>query len=305
MASEPEIESFFEHWIGEFSRAVEMFTGESPGLTYARLPVLTSSLDDTARREIEESRLTGRLWWKQLVEGGTGDASSFASWTGAPLDCWTELGGAVDEKSDPRRTYLDMLDQANKGTAAVLSAGFPHPLRCGDGLEDALASLAALEVAEVNVVFRGKELPTLLLAIEPSAARVLRLSGTAEEPPAASNAAANRQLPSAPADRPSGYPIGHLLDQPLVQSVMMNRLMELRLPVSVLLGHTSISIREVLKLTPGSVIELDRKIGDYVEIVVHGTVVARGEIVSVGGNYGVRIKEVISREDRLALRHAA
>jgi flagellar motor switch protein FliN len=290
MVTEPEIESFFEHWIGEFSRAVEMFTGESPVLTYARL-------EDTARREIEESQLTGRLWWKQLVEGGAGDASSFASWTGAPLECWTTLGGAVDEKSDPRRTYLDMVDQANKGTAAVLSAGFPNPLRCGDGLEDGLASLAVLEVAEVKVLFRGKELPSLLLAIEPSAARVLRLSGPAEQPPAVSNAAANRQLPSAPADR--------FLDQPLVQSVMMNRLMELRLPVSVLLGHTSISIREVLKLTPGSVIELDRKIGDYVEIVVHGTVVARGEIVSVGGNYGVRIKEVISREDRLALRHAA
>src|ERR1700742_1734548 len=118
MATEPEIESFFEHWIGEFSRAVEMFTGESPVLTYARL-------EDTARREIEESQLTGRLWWKQPVEGGTGGVSSFASWTGAPLECWTELGGAVDEKSDPRRTYLDILDQANKGTAAVLSAGFP------------------------------------------------------------------------------------------------------------------------------------------------------------------------------------
>jgi flagellar motor switch protein FliN/FliY len=294
MASEPEIESFFEHWIGEFSRAVEMFTGESPVLTRSRL-------EGTARREIEESQLAGRLWWKQLVEGEVEGASSFASWTGAPLDCWTGLGRAVDEKGDPRRMYLDMLDQANKGTAAVLSAGFPRPLRCRDGLEDDLTSLATLEVVEVKVVFRGKELPSLLLAIEPSAARVLRLSGMAEEPPAASNAAANRHLPSAP----TSYAAGHLLDQPLVQSVMMNRLMELRLPVSVLLGHTSISIREVLKLTPGSVIELDRKIGDYVEIVVHGTVVARGEIVSVGGNYGVRIKEVISREDRLALRHAA
>jgi flagellar motor switch protein FliN/FliY len=293
MASEPEIESFFEHWIGEFSRAVEMFTGESPVLTRGRL-------EGAARREIEESQLAGRLWWKQPVEGGVEGASSFASWTGAPLDCWTGLGSAVDEKGDPRRMYLDMLDQANKGAAAVLSAGFPRPLRCGDALEDDLTSLATLEVVDVKVVFRGKELPSLLLAIEPSAARVLRLSGTAEEAPAASNAAANRQLPSAP-----NYPAGHLLEQPLVQSVMMNRLMELRLPVSVLLGHTSISIREVLKLTPGSVIELDRKIGDYVEIVVHGTVVARGEIVSVGGNYGVRIKEVISREDRLALRHAA
>jgi flagellar motor switch protein FliN/FliY len=56
---------------------------------------------------------------------------------------------------------------------------------------------------------------------------------------------------------------------------------------------------------PGSVVELDRKVGDHVEIMVHGTIVARGEIVSVKGNYGVRIKEVISRQDRIALHKAA
>jgi flagellar motor switch protein FliN/FliY len=52
-------------------------------------------------------------------------------------------------------------------------------------------------------------------------------------------------------------------------------------------------------------IELDRQIDDYVEVRVHGTVVARGEIVSIRGNYGVRIKEIISRQDRIALQDAA
>jgi flagellar motor switch protein FliN/FliY len=53
------------------------------------------------------------------------------------------------------------------------------------------------------------------------------------------------------------------------------------------------------------VVELDRRVGDHVEIMVHGIVVAKGEIVSVKGNYGVRIKEVISRQDRIALHEAA
>jgi flagellar motor switch protein FliN/FliY len=293
MATEPEIESFFEQWIAEFSRAVKMFTGEEPVLTYIRRP------EGMARQEIEESRLAERLWWKQPVEG----EETFAIWVGSPPECWMGIGNAVDE-SDPRRMYLEMLSQANQGTIAALSAEFPRPLRAADGVEDDLTSLGALEVAEVKMSFRGNEFPVLLLAVEPSAARMLRLSGTDEEKPAAPNVAGRRQLPGG-SEMAASQSSTHLPRQPAIQSPMLARLLEVRLPVSVLLGHTSISIREVLKLTPGSLIELDRKIGDYVEIVIHGTVVARGEIVSVDGNYGVRIKEVMSREDRLALRDAA
>jgi flagellar motor switch protein FliN/FliY len=86
---------------------------------------------------------------------------------------------------------------------------------------------------------------------------------------------------------------------------MLSRLMDLQLPVTVLLGRAVLPIRDVLKISSGSLIELDRQINDYVEVMVHGTVVARGEIVSVRGNYGVRIKEIISRQDRIALQDAA
>jgi flagellar motor switch protein FliN/FliY len=86
---------------------------------------------------------------------------------------------------------------------------------------------------------------------------------------------------------------------------MLSRLMDLQLPVTVLLGRAILPIRDVLKIASGSLIELDRQIDDYVEVRVHGTVVARGEIVSVRGNYGVRIKEIISRQDRIALQDAA
>lgn len=281
MSAEPEIENFVEQWIGEFGRAVEMFTGETPVLTYTLVV-------PAARQQIEESQLAGRLWWKQPMEG----EGTFSSWTGATPECWSGLGSAVDEKSDPRRMYLEMLGQANQGTAAVISAGFPRPLRCWEGVDEDLTTLGSLDLAEVKVVFRDKELPSILLAIEPSAAGVLRASESVGDSPAAPVAgkSATTALEKSAA---------------ATLSPMMTRLLELRLPVSVLLGRTSISIREVLKLSPGSVVELDRKIGDYVEIVVHGTVVARGEIVSIKGNYGVRIKEVISREDRLALRDVA
>ena len=85
----------------------------------------------------------------------------------------------------------------------------------------------------------------------------------------------------------------------------MQRLMDLRLPMSVVLGETRLLMEDLLKLTPGSILELDHEVNEYVDVTIHGTVVARGEIVSVKGNYGIRIKELISQQDRMALKDAA
>jgi flagellar motor switch protein FliN/FliY len=60
-------------------------------------------------------------------------------------------------------------------------------------------------------------------------------------------------------------------------------------------------VRDLLKVVSGSVIELDQGVGDHADLIVHGTVVAKGEIVSVKGNYGIRIKELISQKDRIDL----
>lgn len=84
-------------------------------------------------------------------------------------------------------------------------------------------------------------------------------------------------------------------------SPAMQRLLDLKLPIAVVLGRAIWPIGEVLKLTSGSTIELDRTVSDYVDLVIHGTLVARGQIVSIKGNYGVRIKQIISAEDRLAV----
>ncbi|HTM50362.1 MAG TPA: flagellar motor switch protein FliN [Bryobacteraceae bacterium] len=76
-------------------------------------------------------------------------------------------------------------------------------------------------------------------------------------------------------------------------------LMEVELPVSVSFGRAQLALRDVLKLNSGSIVELNRTIADPVEIIVNNCVIARGEVVVVEGNYGVRIQHVISREERL------
>ena len=82
-------------------------------------------------------------------------------------------------------------------------------------------------------------------------------------------------------------------------------LADLQFPVTVVLGQARLRIRDVLRLTAGSLVELDRQEGELAEIMVRNTVVARGQIVSIGGNYGLRIMEVIGCQDRVGLRLAA
>src|SRR5579862_7600292 len=91
--------------------------------------------------------------------------------------------------------------------------------------------------------------------------------------------------------------------QPINVAATAGRFGNVEFPVTVVLGQTRMRIQDLLKLGAGSLVELERREGELAEIMVRRTLVARGEVVSVGGNYGLRIVEVASREDRMALQH--
>jgi flagellar motor switch protein FliN/FliY len=71
--------------------------------------------------------------------------------------------------------------------------------------------------------------------------------------------------------------------------------------VTVVVGRARLPIRELLGLAPGAVIELDRKPTDPVEVLVNGSLIARGEVVVVDGEFGVRITELLNPEDHGSL----
>jgi flagellar motor switch protein FliN len=75
-------------------------------------------------------------------------------------------------------------------------------------------------------------------------------------------------------------------------------ILDIDLPVVVRFGQTELPIRALSKIGPGSVIDLGRSPDDPVEVLVSNRVVARGEVVIVGGNYGVRILDVASQSER-------
>jgi flagellar motor switch protein FliN len=187
-------------------------------------------------------------------------------WIGAEERSWAALGSASGEGGNAKQSYFELVKQANESLAATAGAG---------------VALETLELLEIRITLGDKTLPPMLAGIGRAAQTLEASSGLPREM--------------------------EVSRQPAVASAspMLSRLMDLQLPVTVLLGRAVLPIRDVLKISSGSLIELDRQIDDYVEVRVHGTVVARGEIVSVRGNYGVRIKEIISRQERIALQDAA
>ena len=69
--------------------------------------------------------------------------------------------------------------------------------------------------------------------------------------------------------------------------------------MTVEVGKTEIRIRDLLRLNEGSVVELDRLAGDPLDILVNGTMIAKGEIVMVGERFGVRFTEIVDPEKRV------
>jgi flagellar motor switch protein FliN len=79
----------------------------------------------------------------------------------------------------------------------------------------------------------------------------------------------------------------------------LQMLMDVDLDLSVSFGKTRLLLQDVLKLASGSIVELNRSASDPVEVLVNNSVVARGEVVVVDGNYGIRVTEVVSQSARL------
>jgi len=76
-------------------------------------------------------------------------------------------------------------------------------------------------------------------------------------------------------------------------------LMDVELPVSIELGRSRMKIADILALGPGSIVELDKLVGEPVDLLVNHKCVARGEVVVVEENFGLRITQLISPEERI------
>jgi flagellar motor switch protein FliN len=79
----------------------------------------------------------------------------------------------------------------------------------------------------------------------------------------------------------------------------LDMLLDIPLQVTVELGRTKRSVKEILELSSGSIIELDKLAGEPVDILVNNKLVAKGEVVVIDENFGVRVTDIISQSDRI------
>lgn len=76
-------------------------------------------------------------------------------------------------------------------------------------------------------------------------------------------------------------------------------ILDIPVSISMEVGNTEISIRNLLQLNQGSVIELDRLAGEPLDVLVNGTLIAHGEVVVVNEKFGIRLTDVISPSERI------
>jgi len=103
--------------------------------------------------------------------------------------------------------------------------------------------------------------------------------------PAAERAPLEELDASAPKQRPGSPDLDVILDIPV--------------RISMEVGNTEITIRNLLQLNQGSVIELDRLAGEPLDVLVNGTLIAHGEVVVVNEKFGIRMTDVISPSERI------
>lgn len=175
-------------------------------------------------------------------------------------------------------TFDEMENQAAGHVAHALSVRRGRPI--STARQPGAAPAAGAEFFLVEVRTNGPEAITLTLAVSPQAAALA--AGESANPGLLPPERFTEDIPS---------------EQNL--STRMDLLLDVQLPVSVSFGQSQLPLRDVIKLTTGSIIELNRTISEPVEVIVNNCIIARGEVVVVEGNFGVRIQQVVSRRERL------
>jgi flagellar motor switch protein FliN/FliY len=229
-------------------------------------------------------------WWEFPLRG----AAAGAFYIGASQEGCVQLGRSVltaaGVDSDPETattTFCEVLAQ-------VLSAlGQSITSRLGAEATFAAPALAArpdeLARATLSFTLTSGRTPVAELLVAMAGSVVTALAAERKTQPSA--AAPPAQNPPAPQ---SGGDTAATAARPT-----LDLLLDVELPVSVSFGRTQLQLRDVMKLSSGSIVELNRGISELVEVIVNNCVIARGEVVVIEGNYGVRIDEIISPQERL------
>ncbi|NQD91239.1 flagellar motor switch protein FliN [Pseudomonas sp. CrR25] len=113
-------------------------------------------------------------------------------------------------------------------------------------------------------------------------------------------AAGGASEPTAPRAPMEEFGSGPKSNQPVsLDGPNLDVILDIPVSISMEVGNTDITIRNLLQLNQGSVIELDRLAGEPLDVLVNGTLIAHGEVVVVNEKFGIRLTDVISPSERI------
>lgn len=160
----------------------------------------------------------------------------------------------------------------------------------------------AHDAAGVDKLFQASnESGSISARMEMDEALVSRIEQTGAAAQDQAQAAAGDPGEAAPASLPrSPSPQTSAGIEELLRQGNLELLMDVELAVMLRFGSRQAKLREVLDLATGAVLELDREVQEPVDLVLNGKVIARGEVVVVDGNYGMRVLEVASPQQRVS-----
>jgi flagellar motor switch protein FliN/FliY len=231
------------------------------------------------------------LWWEQPFQIAPGAVV----WVATPRTTWDYVGTLTlkaagletVETNEARNTWLEILGQSLSGLARSIGGVLGCEVTCEAGAERAPETHPET-AASLSLSFGDAPQSPLWIGFSPKLMELL-------SHPAGGETVETVEAPTPHAD-PGGEPVNARRgDVPPT----MDLLLDVELPVSVSFGKTELPMKDVLKLTTGSIVELNRGVNEPVEVLVNHCLIARGEVVVVEGNYGVRIQQIISRADRL------
>jgi flagellar motor switch protein FliN/FliY len=99
--------------------------------------------------------------------------------------------------------------------------------------------------------------------------------------------------------QPASFSEFEHVSSPQGDSRNLDMLLDIPLQVTVELGRTKRTVQEILALSSGSIIELDKLAGEPVDILINSKLIAKGEVVVIDENFGVRVTDIISQRDRI------
>lgn len=117
--------------------------------------------------------------------------------------------------------------------------------------------------------------------------------------PAAPQHFGNVMTGAQPTVQPAVFSNFETFQQQQHETKNLDMLLDIPLQITVELGRTKRSVKDILELTSGSIIELDKLAGEPVDILVNNRLIAQGEVVVIDENFGVRVTDIISQTDRI------